>query len=139
MRLGWEMPEKESEQDTSLEQALKDFRLSVRTWSEAEYSLPRQSGSGVRLTSWRVALGWALGCVLAVGSLTGGLYEHHHKQELAKIAAAAAAARQQKLDAEMRTRNESEDLLAKVDNDVSRQVPRAMEPLALLMSEDEAQ
>jgi hypothetical protein len=36
-------------------------------------------------------------------------------------------------------RKDDEDLLAKVDSDVSRQVPRAMEPLAQLMVEDETQ
>jgi hypothetical protein len=84
-----------------------------------------------------VAAGWALGCVLAAGSLTGGLYERHHQQELAKIAAAETA-RQQKLAAEQRASKEQDDLLAKVDSDVSRQVPSAMEPLAQLMAEDEA-
>jgi hypothetical protein len=86
-----------------------------------------------------VAAGWALGCVLAAGSLGGGLYEHHHRQELAKVAAAAEAARQQKLEAEQRAAKENDDLLAKVDSEVSRQVPQAMEPLAQLMAEDEAE
>jgi hypothetical protein len=35
------------------------------------------------------------------------------------------------------THEEEEDLLAKVDSDVSRQVPAAMEPLAQLMAADE--
>jgi hypothetical protein len=34
-------------------------------------------------------------------------------------------------------RQEDEDLLAKVDSDVSREVPAAMEPLAQIMAEDE--
>jgi hypothetical protein len=58
---------------------------------------------------------------------------------VARIAAAAEAARQQKLAAEQRAHEENEDLLAKVDSDVSREVPIAMEPLAQLMAEDEAQ
>jgi hypothetical protein len=57
---------------------------------------------------------------------------------LAKIATAEAA-KQQKLADEQRARKDDEDLLAKVDNDVSRQVPSAMEPLAQLMAEDEVQ
>ena len=93
----------------------------------------------VRHTSWRLAAGWALGCVLAAGSVTGGVYERHHRQELAKIAAAAEAARQQKLVAEQRARQNEEDLLAKVDSDVSREVPSAMEPLAQMMAEDGAE
>ena len=92
-----------------------------------------------RLVSWRLAAGLALGCVLAAGSLGGGLYEYHHRQDLARIAAAAETARQQKLEADQRAVKENDDLLAKVDNDVSRQVPQAMEPLARLMAEDDDQ
>jgi len=70
---------------------------------------------------------------LALGSVAGGVYERHHVKEQAKIAAAAAA-RQHELDAERRIENE--DLFAKVDRDVSREVPSAMEPLAQLMGDD---
>ena len=125
--------------EAGLEQALKDFRASVHAWSDAELSRPRPGASDVRLMSWRVAAGWALGCVLAAGSLGGGLYERHHREGLAKIAASAEAARQQKLAAEQLAAKENDDLLAKVDSEVSRQVPQAMEPLAQLMAEDEAE
>ena len=135
------LPDNKHEQveDEALEQALKNFRSSVHGWSEAVYSRPRQSVKVVRQTSWRVAAGWALGCVLAVGSVAGGVYDHHHRQEVARIAAAAEAARQQKLADEQRALKENEDLLAKVDSDVSRAVPSAMEPLAQLMADDEPQ
>jgi hypothetical protein len=123
--------------DPVLDQALRNFRSSVHAWSGAAYSQPRTTAP-VRRVSWRLAAGWALGCVLAAGSVGGGLYERHHRQELAKIAAAEAA-RQQKLAAEQRVREEDEDLLAKVDKDVSRQVPSAMEPLAQLMNDDGVQ
>lgn len=141
MKLWTNLPDKEHEQaeDAALEQALRDFRSSVHSWSEAVYNQPRQTGSVVRQGSWRVAAGWALGCVLAAGSVAGGVYERHHRQEVARIAAAAQAARQQKLAAEQQARKENEDLLAKVDSDVSRAVPSAMEPLAQLMTEDEPQ
>src|SRR5579859_8182045 len=124
-----------NESDAVLDQALRNFRTSVHAWSEAEYSKPR-TAQVVHLTSWRVAAGWALGCVLAVGSLSGGLMEHHHRQELAKIAAAEAA-RQQKIAQAEQAKKDDEDLLAKVDSDLSRQVPSAMEPLAQMMAEDE--
>jgi hypothetical protein len=136
MSMGTGLADEGREFEAKIEQALKDFRSSVHAWSEAEYSRPR-AVKLVHLRSWRVAAGWALGCVLAAGSLTGGLYERHHQQELAKIAAAETA-RQQKLAAEQRASKEQDDLLAKVDSDVSRQVPSAMEPLAQLMAEDEA-
>lgn len=122
--------------DAVLHQALKNFQSSVHAWSEAEYSKPR-TGTRVHYTSWRTAAGWVMGCVLALGSLTGALYQHHHNKELAKIAAEQAA--QQKIAAELQRQKENEDLLAQVDSDVSRQVPSAMEPLAQLMTSDDPQ
>lgn len=129
--------EQDAPLDPTLDQALKNFRSSVHAWSEAEFSKPR-TVKVVRLTSWRTAASWALGCVLAVASIGGAFYDRHHQQEQAK-ATATEAARQQKLAAVQQTGKDDEDLLAKVDNDLSRQVPRAMEPLAQLMAEDEAQ
>ena len=116
-------------------QALENFRLSVHAWSEAEYSRPRTAVKTVRQRSWRLAAGWALGCVLVAGSVSGGVYERHHRQELARIATAQQT-EQQRAAREQRAREE-EDLLAKVDSEVSREVPSAMEPLAQLMAEDE--
>jgi hypothetical protein len=118
-----------------LEEALSDFRASVRAWSDAEYARPRAVELTARRRSWRLATGWALGCVLVAGSFSGGMYERHHRQEQARIAAARVA-EQQRLAAEQRAREEDE-LLAKVDSDVSQEVPSAMEPLAQLMAEDE--
>ena len=118
--------------DPVLEQALKNFRQSMHAWSEEAYSRPRPA---VRMTAhrtWRLAAGWALGCVLAAGSLSGGLYEHHHRQVMAKIRADRAA-KQRQTAIQQRARIEDEDLLATVDSDVSREVPVAMEPLAQLM------
>jgi len=110
--------------------------LSVHAWSDAEFGKPRTAAKIVRHGGWRLAAGWALGCVLVAGAAGGGVFEHHHQQEMAK-AAAARAVQQQRLAAEQRAREE-EDLLAKVDSDVSREVPSAMEPLAQLMAEDDA-
>jgi uncharacterized protein HemX len=87
-----------------------------------------------RQRSWRLAAGWALAGVLVVGGVSGGFYEHH-QQEL-KIAAAARLAEQQQVARELQAREDEEELLAKVDSDVSRVVPSAMEPLAQLMAED---
>jgi hypothetical protein len=121
--------------DLGLEQALKEFRLSVCSWSEAAYSRPRRAAAVAQRVSWRLAAGWALGLALAVGGVSGTVYERHHRQEMARIAAARAA-EQQRLVRELKAREEEEDLLAKVDSDVSREVPSAMEPLAQLMAED---
>jgi hypothetical protein len=120
--------------DPELEQAVGSFRQCVHAWSEAAYRRPRGEMHLAQARSWRLAAAWALGGVLAVGSLAGGVLEHHHRQELARIAAARAA-QQRQLAAEQRAQ-EDRNLLTTVDNEVSRAVPQAMEPLADLMNGD---
>jgi hypothetical protein len=134
-RIGATGPGTGATEDWALEEALKEFRLSVCAWSEAAYSRPRIAAAVVRRASWRLAAGWALGVALVVGGVSGTAYERHHRQEMARIAAVRAA-EQQRLVRERQAREEEEDLLAKVDSDVSREVPNAMEPLAQLMAED---
>ncbi|MGA7343093.1 MAG: hypothetical protein WBX18_21000 [Terracidiphilus sp.] len=124
--------------DPMLEQALTNFRHSVHAWSETALSRPRTVALAARRRSWRLAAGWALWCVLAAGSLAGGLYERHHDQVVAKMKAEQEA-RQRQLALQQRAREEDEDLLATVDSDISRAVPAAMEPLAQLMDGDEGQ
>jgi hypothetical protein len=126
-------------QDLELEQALKDFKLSVDAWSDAAYSRPRTVAHTVRRRNWRLAVGWALGCVLVAGSLSGGLYEGNHQLELKRMEAQQRAALQQKQLEEQQARAKISDevLLADVDSDVSRQVPSALEPLAQMMGDDE--
>ena len=51
-----------------LAEALRNFKASVDAWSEAAYSRPRTVAATKR-HSWRLAAGWALGCVLAFGCL----------------------------------------------------------------------
>jgi uncharacterized protein HemX len=130
-----ERPEDWEALDPVLKQALGDFKQSVHAWSEAVYSQPRTVHLTVAHRAWRLAAGWAMASVLLVGALSGGVYERHHQQEVARIAAAREAAQQRQLAAERA--QEEEDLLARVDSDVSREVPSAMEPLASLMAADE--
>ena len=118
-----------------LQEAISNFRLCVHGWSEAALSRPRSAVEPGRRRIWRLAVGWALGCVLVAGGVSGGVYEHLHRQQLARIAAARVA-EQQRMAAQQRVRQEDEDLLAKVDSDVSQEVPSAMEPLAQLMTGD---
>lgn len=120
-----------------LDEALQDFRLSVHGWSEAVYSRPRTVAAPVRRRNWRLAAGWALGCVLVAGSLSGGGLYRHRQQQMR--VAAERMAEQQRLAAQEKARQEEEDLLARVDSDVSRPVPSAMEPLAQLMTGDVSQ
>ena len=126
--------------DFELEQALKDFKSSICAWSEAELSRPRMWTREVRHRSWRLALGWAMGSLLVVGSVSGGLLERQHKLEVMRVAAQQQAAERQKQLLEQRATVAvtDESLLAGVDSDVSRQVPSAMEPLAQMMSYDES-
>ena len=129
-----------AEESDELREALKNFRLSVHAWSDAVYSRPRTVGAPVAPRQvWRLALGWALGCVLVAGGASAGFYQHHQREMEIKNAQARVA-EQQRLAAHQKqllAQQEDEDLLAKVDNDVSREVPDAMEPLAQLMAEDE--
>jgi hypothetical protein len=130
-----EQREPAESEEQQLDQALQDFRVSVHAWSDAAYSAPRTAEVTAPRRIWRLAAGWALGCALLAGGVSGGVYEQHHRQELARIAAARAV-EQQRLAAEQRAREE-EELLASVDSDVSREIPSAMEPLAQLTAEDE--
>lgn len=149
-----------------LEQALRHFKASVDAWSEAAYRQPRTAAQlAVRpaAAGWRMATGWALGCLLAVGSLAGVAHEVYHRQEAAKLAAlnAAQKAAQERTAAAQaaafhagapvvkqapavpRVTNDAstqdDNLLATVDSDVSRGVPAAMQPLAQLMDDNGTQ
>jgi len=120
--------------EIELEQALMNFRASVKAWSEAELSRSRMAVKVVGQRHWWPAAGWALGCALLAGGAGGGVYEHHQRIVTARVAAARAA-EQQRLAAADQARDAEEDLLAKVDKDVSQEVPSAMEPLARLMDD----
>jgi len=124
--------------EPELLEALGNFKSSVTAWSEAMISRPRAFKTPAR-TNWQLATKWALGCVVFAGTLSGGLYQNHRQQESAKIAAVAARAEEQQrqLAAQKDLEQSSEDLMAKVDSDVAREVPSALEPLASLMSDDE--
>ncbi|HEY1901159.1 MAG TPA: hypothetical protein VGG56_01935 [Terracidiphilus sp.] len=126
-----------SAEDVELEQTLKNFKSSVHAWSDAAYNRPRMMTREVRVRSWRLAVGWALGCVLVAGSVSGGLFERQHRLEMARLAAQQRAAEQQKQLREQQAATVSDEvLLAGVDSDVSREVPSAMEPLAQMMADD---
>jgi uncharacterized protein HemX len=131
-----------AEEPGELDEALTNFRLSIHAWSEASFSRQRTANAPVAPRKvWRLAVGWALGCVLVAGGASAGIWQHQQR-ELRN--AAARVAEQQHLHEQLviqqrslQARQEDEDLLAKVDSDVSREVPVAMEPLAQLMVEDE--
>ena len=131
----------DDELDADLKEVLGDFRSCVHGWSEAAYSRPRgMMAAAPPKRVWRLAAGWALGCLLLAGAASGGMYERHHQAALAQIAAVKAlqAAEQQRKMAALQAQEE-EELLAKVDSDVSREIPSAMEPLAQMASVGEMQ
>jgi hypothetical protein len=124
-------------EDPALDRVLSDFRSSVHAWSDAAYSRPRSIAAAPSRAVWRKAAAWSLGSMLVIGTAGGSVLEYRHRQEAARIAAAREAQQQRAL-AEERER-EAEKELAKVDTDVAREVPNAMEPLAQLMTEDDNQ
>ena len=120
-----------------IEDALRNFRQSVHTWSDAAFQRSRLVEVAPRRGGWRPAAAWALGSVLMAGGVGGGFLEYQHRQELARIAAAREAQRQRQLQEDQARLAEQE--LAQVDHDISRQVPDALEPLARLMTADDNQ
>lgn len=132
-------------QDLSLEAVLADFRSSVHHWSAAASNRPRTVPlAASRRGGWgwgmsRMAAGWALGCVLLAGGVSAGVWQQHrHAGQMAAARAAEQERAAAQLRAQMAKENEK-DLLAKVDSDVSQEVPTAMEPLARLMVDADAQ
>jgi hypothetical protein len=134
------------DQEAVLGAVLQDFRASVHAWSEATYQSRIEATYSSRAlvlspvprrTFAQRSLGWALSLVLTAGVATAGVHELHQR-ELAKQAALREAEHQRQLAFEQHAR-EVDELLAKVDSAVSREVPSAMEPLATLMVEDETQ
>jgi hypothetical protein len=134
--------------NVELDEALREFRLSVYGWSQARFDAvmnrPRSvAAAAPHRQHWRLAAAWALSCVLIAGVLSGGVYERHHlaaaRMEQARIVAARAAEQQRvaAVQRDKQLRDEEENLLASVDSDVSREVPRAMEPLTQLMDGEE--
>jgi hypothetical protein len=140
--MNWDHKMAGETEDPVVEQALRNFKATVDAWSETALSRPRTVKAGLRSNGWRLAAGWALGCAVAAASVAGAVLERQHKQELARIAVAQAAAQraaQQKLAAGQQFAGQNdEDLLATVDSDISRAVPAAMEPLAQMMGETQA-
>jgi len=97
-------------------------------------SRPREVTVPTR-TNWGRITKWALGCAVFVGTVSGGVYENHRQQGIATAEAARLAEQQRDLAAQ-RAKEEAE-LMARVDSDIAREVPSALEPLASLMNENQ--
>ena len=120
------------ELEPELREAIGNFKSSVEAWSEEMMGRPRGAKEPVR-TNWGLITKWALGCAVFVGTVSGGVYENHRQQQAAKVEAARIAEQQREMAAQRA--KEEVDLMAKVDSDIARQVPSALEPLASLMDE----
>jgi hypothetical protein len=137
----------QDEQDPMLQAVLKDFRASAHHWSEAIYQTRSAAALGgkslvLSLTPRRSfsqrSLAWALSLVVAAGVVSTGGYQFHQRDLARQAAAQRQAEYQRQLALEQHAR-EADELLAKVDSDLSREVPSAMEPLASLMVDDNTQ
>lgn len=119
-------------EDGELDTALKNFRASVHAWAEAELARPRTVTAAVPRRVWRAAVSWALGCVLMVGAASGVVYEHG--RQVAQEHAAAVARQQAEMAREAAAKKaaaeDADALLEKVNNDLARDVPVALDPLA---------
>ena len=152
-------------EDRELKQALSHFKTSMDTWRDAAMSRPRMVANPSVRHSWRRVASWAMGCLLAVCSLAVGVHAIYHEQQMAKLSAqktaqqaaveqaasgqetalpASAQAAETAPGSETKTVKDDasaqdKDLLASVDRALSRTVPKAMEPLAQFMDDNEAQ
>jgi len=122
--------------EPELREALGNFKASVDAWSDAMMSRPRKAKAPAR-TNWSAITKWALGCVVFAGTVSGGLYQNYRLQETAKVEAARVAEQQRATAAAKVSKSDEEDLMAKVDSDIAREVPSALEPMASLMNEDD--
>jgi hypothetical protein len=122
------------ELEPDLREALGNFKSSVDAWSGALISRPREVKAPVR-TNWGLVSKWTFGCLVFVGTVSGGVYENQRQQQAARAEASRIAEQQRELAAQRA--NEEVDLMAKVDSDIAREVPSALEPLASLMEENQ--
>lgn len=132
--------------ESELKETLDGFRENVQAWSEVAGWQPRKERGHAPL-HWRRALGWALGGVVVVVG-AGGLLRMRRPVGSTVSAPQIAMSERTTETEEARPESQSaetprlmrverapevahaEDLLAKVDSDVSRQIPEALEPLA---------
>jgi hypothetical protein len=122
------------ELEPELREAIGNFKSSVDAWSDTVMSRPREVTVPTR-TNWGRITKWALGCAVFVGTVSGGVYENHRQQGIVTAEAARLAEQQRDLAAQ-RAKEEAE-LMARVDSDIAREVPSALEPLASLMNENQ--
>jgi len=128
--------------DLELEAALKNFRQSMRSWSDSEFGrmrtiAPVGAGFWVRMRKQIVA--GALGCVVAVTAITIPVNVVHNRQIAALHQAQLREQKRQADEAALQASQVNDDkLMADVDSDIAQEAPDAFEPLASLMSDSKA-
>jgi hypothetical protein len=121
--------------DPMLQLALKDFRASVHAWTDATYHRARPAvAPAAQRIAWRRIVAWSMSLALSFSILGTAAYERHHQAVIAHQQDLQRAQERQRVLAEQHTRD-TEDLLANIDSDVSREEPAALEPLAQMMTD----
>jgi hypothetical protein len=143
---------KEEIEDAQVEEALRNFRLSLRNWSEQELIRPRvieiTGWSRFQNGFWRMIANPALGGTLAAALLITSVgvplgIRHERAVETARLAALDQQKKelQRRLAEEEAMKSVASDkvddgaFLDDIDSDVSQATPDAMQPLASLMSD----
>ncbi|MFC5864713.1 hypothetical protein ACFPT7_20560 [Acidicapsa dinghuensis] len=142
MSLNWDQDREMDE--ARIEHALKNFRGSVKAWSDEEFAKPRE----VRRSRWtamwmvitRPAVGGAMAAVLAAASIGVPVAVVQHNQQVVAEQRQEAANRQKAIDAQHAQEQAAQamndtDLMTEVDGDIAQEAPDAMQPLASLMSD----
>jgi hypothetical protein len=137
--------------EAELGDTLGDFRDCVHAWGQGSYGQPVPQLHASRALGWRLVAAGAM-VVLLVAITLGGVAV----RQIRHAAVARNSVPKQAVTTQIQMQNsvptvaavktstvkvdaEDEELLANVDRDVARQTPKAMEPLARLMDDDEVQ
>lgn len=147
--------------DPELEAVLKELRANVHAWSAATYESRYERTDRTRArvlsqvphrTLWHRSLVWALSIILTAGIVTAGVYQYRQKEQTRQAAIERELEHQRQAKQQVsqqagvtpgqaapQSGRDVDELLARVDRDVARETPSAMEPLARLMDDDEKQ
>lgn len=136
--------------EAELGPVLGGFRENVKSWSEGTCSSLRAE-IYTPSAHWKRALGWAVGCAVSVVGVAGVVQIQHHGSsssvepqiamsekvaEVEPVPLVPQRAPEPTRIERPRQQAHPEDWMAKVDSDVSRQIPEVLEPLAQWTTDD---
>jgi len=132
-------------EDEQVEIALRNFRDSVRAWSDEEFARSRTIERSRWNGFWRAAaspaMGWALAGVLMLGGVAVPVSVVHERQVADEQAKKLAIQQERQRLKEEAAREQAvvamndDELLSHVDSDIAQSTPDALEPLASLMND----